>query len=337
MAVNDLADSIDRVAAATGFSGVVRVDRAGTVELARAYGLARRGCDIPNTVDGQFAIASGTKGLTALTVVSLVEEGRLQPTTTARSLLGSDLPLIGDDVTVEHLLAHRSGIGDYVDEEVITDATQHVLDVPVHQLETTERYLAVLDGHQAKFTAGERFSYCNGGYVLLALIAERTTGTPFPDLVARRVCEPAGMTHTAFLRSDELPCRAAVGYLAAQGLRSNVFHLPVVGSGDGGAYSTAADVAALWTALFSGRIVPPDRVAAMVRPRSHVPAESMRYGLGFWLHESRDAVLLEGADAGVSFRTLHDPASGLTHTVLSNTSSGAWPVTRRLDELLGLS
>jgi hypothetical protein len=60
----------------------------------------------------------------------------------------------------------------------------------------------------------------------------------------------------------------------------------------------------------------------------------MRYGLGFWLHESNDAVMLEGFDAGVSFRSVHDPARGLTHTVLSNTSHGAWPITRYLDELL---
>jgi CubicO group peptidase (beta-lactamase class C family) len=51
-------------------------------------------------------------------VVSLIEEGQLKMSTTARSVLGMDLPLIDDEVTVEHLLAHRSGIGDYFDEEI---------------------------------------------------------------------------------------------------------------------------------------------------------------------------------------------------------------------------
>jgi hypothetical protein len=59
-------------------------------------------------------------------------------------------------------------------------------------------------------------------------------------------------------------------------LRTNVFHLPVRGSGDGGIYSTAADIHSLWTALFAGRIVSPHWVAEMVRPRSDVPSESMR-------------------------------------------------------------
>ena len=121
----DRGRDVDSIADANGFSGVVRVDRRDDVEFARAYGLAHRGYGIPNTVETQFGIASGTKGLTALTVVSLIEEGVLELSTTARSVLGDDLPLIDDDVTVEHLLAHRSGIGDYLDEDA--DARDHRL------------------------------------------------------------------------------------------------------------------------------------------------------------------------------------------------------------------
>ena len=75
--MKDLEGSIDRIASETGFSGVVRVDRGGEVELVKAYGLAHRGWEIPNEVDTRFGIASGTKGFTALTVMSLIEEGRL--------------------------------------------------------------------------------------------------------------------------------------------------------------------------------------------------------------------------------------------------------------------
>jgi len=331
-AVVDLEADLDAIAADTGFSGVVRVDRGDTAELAKAYGLAHRAQRIPNTVDTRFAIASGTKGLTALAVMDLIERGRLELGTTARSVLGGDLPLIGNDVTVEHLLAHRSGIGDYVDEESDLDVGDYLLPVPVHRLGTTEGYLAVLDGFPAKFAPDERFAYCNSGYVVLALIAERVSGVPFHDLVVDRVCGPAGMTDTAFLRSDELPDRTALGYLSEEGDRTNVLHLPVRGSGDGGVYTTAADLSAFWRALFAGRIVPPDRVAAMVRPRSDVPAESQRYGLGFWLHESTDTVVLTGYDAGVSFRSMHDPGTAVTHTVIGNTSEGAWPIAEYFEE-----
>jgi CubicO group peptidase (beta-lactamase class C family) len=328
-----LADDLDAIAAETEFSGVIAVELGDGVDVTRAYGLAHRGYEIPNEPSTRFAIASGVKTLTALTVVSLIEEGVLELTTAARSVLGPDLPLIAEDVTIEHLLAHRSGIGDYFDEEEHQELSDYVLPVPVHELATTEQYLAVLDGHPAKFAPGERFSYCNGGYVVLALIAERAGGMPFHDLVREHVCKPAGMGDTAFLRSDELPGRTALGYLLVHGSwRTNVLHLPVRGSGDGGIYSTAADISAFWKALFGGRIVSTDWVSEMVRVRSDVPSEQRRYGLGFWLHASSDAVIMEGCDAGVSFRSTHHPRSGLTHTVISNTSDGAWPIVRYLGE-----
>jgi CubicO group peptidase (beta-lactamase class C family) len=330
--VVDLREGIDRLAASTGFAGVVRVDIGGTVALARAYGLADRAHAIPHRMDTRLGIASGGKGLTALTVMSLVEEGRLELSTPARSILGDDLPLIGE-VTVEQLLGHTSGIGDHVDEDLDLDIDEYILPVPVHELSTTEAYVPLLAGLPPKFPPGERFAYCNSGYVVLALIAERVVGTPFHELIDERVCRPAGMASTSFLRSDELPRDAAVGYLSSDGLRTNVLHLPVCGTGDGGVYSTAADIHALWASLFDGRIVAARLVDEMVRPRS-VAAGGMRYGLGFWLHPKGPAVVLEGYDAGVSFRSVHDGARGVTHTVLANTSGGAWPIARHLDDVL---
>jgi CubicO group peptidase (beta-lactamase class C family) len=323
-------DDVVALAEGTGFSGVVHVETDGRVELAKAFGMADRAHGIANTLATQFAIASGSKALTALTVVSLVGEGVLELTTTARSVLGADLPLIAGDVTVEHLLSHRSGIGDYLDEESGAPITDYAMPVPVHALAETEDFLAVLDGFPTAFPAGERFAYCNGGYMVLALIAERASGTPFHDLVQARVLDPAGMADTAYLRSDELPGRAAVGYLADDSPRTNVHHLPVRGNGDGGAYSTAADIAALWHALRAGRIVPPGWVAEMVRPRGDVPPLARRYGLGFWLHPSSEVVLLNGHDAGVSFQSSHDPGPGTTRTVIANSSEGAWAMAELL-------
>jgi CubicO group peptidase (beta-lactamase class C family) len=332
--VDEWEAAVDGVAADSRFSGVVHVDRAGEVVLAKAYGFADRAHGIATTVETQFGVASGSKTLTALTVVSLIESGRLELATTARSLLGDDLPLVGDDVTIEHLLAHRSGIGDYLDEDEEYDPNDYLMPVPVQELATTEDFVRVLDGHPPKFAPGEDFSYCNGGYVVLALIAERASGQSLPDLVDERVCRPAGMTHTAFLRSDELPGTAAFGYLHAEGLRTNVFHLPVRATGDGGAYTTAADVSRLWAAFFAGRIVSSEWVRQMVEARSTLPSGNYSYGLGFWLGGSGgDTVQLEGADTGASFRSVHDPTDAFTFTVLSNVTEGAPPMARLLADL----
>jgi CubicO group peptidase (beta-lactamase class C family) len=326
--VDDLAATVDEVAGSTAFSGAIRIDRAGEVVFAKAYGMADRARGVANTVDTRFAMASGSKGFTALVVVSLVVDGVLSMDTPARSLLGDDLPLVDDGVTVEHLLGHRSGIGDYLDEDDAGHISDYVLPVSVHLLDTTEAFVPILDGYPQVYPPGERFAYNNGGFVVLAVLAERAAGVPYVELVQARVCEPAGMERTAFLRSDELPGDAALGYLDVTGPRTNVFHLPVVGSGDGGAYTTLEDVHRLWAAFLDGRIVPPAFVAEMTTPRSDAPDNEARYGLGVWLDEAGPGVFLDGYDAGVSFRSHHDPVSATTWTVLSNWSDGAWPLVK---------
>ena len=277
-------DAVDAVAADTRFSGVVRIDRGSEQTRARqAYGFAHRALRVPNTVATRFGIASGMKGFTAATVVSLIADGAIDFTTPARSLLGSDLPLIDDGVTVEHLLAHRSGIGDFIDEDAGGDIDDYVLPVPVHELATSEQYLAVLDGFPMKFRPDAQFSYCNGGYVVLALLAERVSGVSFADLVHERVCRPAGLADTGFLRSDE-PTANTAARISRRGGDANQRPAP------------ARAGQRRWRDLLDrrrparvlGRVLCREdrragRVAEMVTPRSDVPEERKRYGLGFWL------------------------------------------------------
>lgn len=327
---------VDEKVAETGFAGIVRLDRSGTVELDAAYGLADRAHGIPMTTDTRLGMASGSKTFTALVTMRLIERGLLSLSATAREVLGADLPLIADDVTIEHLLSHRSGIGDYLDEDVL-DSEDYTMPVSVHRLVTTKDFLPILDGYPTKFPAGERFSYCNGGFVVLALIAERLAGASYHHLVRELVCSPAGMKLTDFLRSDALPGAAALGYVEVEGQwRTNVFHLPVVATGDGGAYTTTSDMSRFWEALMSGRIISAESLAEMRRPRSEPdPGESDCYGLGLWMSSDSPEISMSGADAGVSFWSSHHPARGTTATVIGNTMGGAWPVAEVIESVTG--
>ena len=309
------------------FSGVVSVSRGSDVLFEQAYGLADRAHRVPCTPQTRFAIASGTKGFTALVVLGLVADGVLALSTTARSVLGPDLPLIADDVTVEHLLTHTSGIGDYADEDLPELPPPKV---PVYDLVDTADYLPALDGFPTKFAAGTRFNYCNSGFVVLALIAERVSRRGYHELVVERVFHPAGMVDSAFLRSDGLPGDAAVGYLADG--RTNVFALPVRGNGDGGAYTTVADMRRFWATLFAGRIVAPDVVAELTRLRADGPPDqALGYGYGVWLDGS--VVELHGGDYGVSFCSTYDRSSGVVCTVIANIETRIKPVVHRISEL----
>jgi CubicO group peptidase (beta-lactamase class C family) len=334
--VGELLDEIDEAAQIWGFSGVIHVDRPKGIAFSRAYGMSDRTHHIPITTDTIFSMASATKSLTALVIMRLVETGVLDLSTVARDILGRDLPQIDDLVTVEQLLSHRSGIGDYLDESTSSGPNEYVMTIPVHRLSSAEAYLEVLGERGQKFPPGERFEYCNSGYAVLAILAERASTATFAQLLSSLVTQPAAMPDTGFIRMDELPSGVARGYLEQAGLRSNVLHLPVLGTGDGGSFSTLHDISCLWESLFDGRIVSGATREEMLRRRGHSTQMRCAYGLGFWLPDATDAVMIEGADAGVSIRSVFWPEDESSYSVISNTSTGAWPLVRIIQSHLSI-
>lgn len=323
------------VAAGRHFQGAVRVDVRGETLHRSAHGLADRAHGIANTPATRFAAASATKSCTAIAVMQLVESGGLRLDSTAREVLGDALPLLDPAVTVGHLLSHRAGVPEYCGEpgkagpDLPGPVVQCALDQPADVLELAA-------GLPMASAVDAEFRYCNTGYVLLALVIERVTGQGYADVIERSVLEVAGMAHSAMLATDELPGDAAVGYVAADGLRSNAHLVPRRGLGDGGLYTTVDDVACWWNALMSGRLVGHDAVAAMVTRRGATPGGTP-YGFGFWLSAHTDAVQMEGYDQGISFRSVHRPSRDVTWTVMSNWTDGAWGLANELDRILGTS
>lgn len=329
--LENLAIDLERAAADEGFSGVILVADGDRPVRELAIGLANRAEGTPMTVDTRLATASGTKGYTALAAVSMIESGLFDFETPLREIVGDALPAVDPAVTIEHLLGHTSGAGDYLDEDELDDIDAHVLDRSAHEFEGPADFLHLLNAPAQRNAPGTRFVYNNGGYMMLALAIERAGTGSYHDEVRRRVFEPAGLRATEFLRSDDLPGGTAIGYLRDG--RTNVFHLPVIGTGDGGAYTTGPDLLRFWSALFDGRIVGRPLVERMTAVANE--SSDGLYGLGFWIGPDRTTVQLEGMDAGVSLRTGANPATGLRFALIANNSSDVWPLARIVDRHLG--
>ncbi|MCL2596005.1 MAG: beta-lactamase family protein [Promicromonosporaceae bacterium] len=318
-----LAENLSTVAEISGFSGVIRVDDVGGVPFEAAFGLANRAYGVANRTDTRFGTASITKAFTALAVAALVDDGLLSFDSPVRPILGADLPLIDEAVTVRQLLNHTSGISDYWDES--NNLAPVAYDIPTPLLATAEQFLPLLAGRPQVSEPGQVFSYNNGAFCVAAIVAERVSGTPFHDLVAARVFAAAGMTRSAYLRQDELPGDAAIGYLHREGLQNNVLLVAVRGGGDGGAYTTAGDLTKFWRALLADQIVSGELRKEMLTPTNPAPRGwvDRSYGLGFWLGGE---YMLQGGDRGVSTWTQYNPDTGQIMTLLSNVSEGIWPL-----------
>ena len=339
MRMSQLNQVIEQVVNETRFSGVILVKLDGRVAFENAYGYADRSNKIRNRVDTRFGIASGTKFLTALGIGKLIDRGELALSSRLCDCVGIDFPHISEDVAIHHLLTHTSGVYDYYDEALVEDVDNFQLDIPCFELKGPKDYIPLFRDGKMKFNLGERFSYSNGGFILLGIVIEEVSGTPYTDFIQENIFELCGMSDSGFFAMDRLPERTAFGYIdGEEGWRTNIFNLPIVGSSDGGAFTTGKDMDKLWTAFFEEKILS-KRLTNLFLEKAVKDKDNRFYGHGIWIYheESRDPIhYLIGWDAGVSFRSTC-PAKDSVITVISNTSPGAWAINREIMKWLKIA
>jgi CubicO group peptidase (beta-lactamase class C family) len=340
MVEKHLAEALDNLIDASAFSGVVSIRLRDCVVYERASGYADRSNTLENTLATRFGIASGTKFLTALAIGKLVSDQKLSFSTRLKDCVALDFPRYSPDITIQHLLTHTSGIADYYDEEKVPDCADFTVSVPWCELRGPRDYLTVFPDEPMKFEPGERFSYSNGGYILLGVVIEELTGVTYQGFVEQAIFKTIGMNRSGFFALNQLPENTALGYVDdASGWRTNVYNLPIVGASDGGAFTTADDVATLWRSFWAFEILPKEMVQLYTRPlvATDTQREDRHYGCGLWIRENEDGtheVSMSGCDAGVSFKSSVDRSADLRVTVISNTTQGAWPVVEGITKVL---
>ena len=322
------------------FSGVVSVRQAGVTLYEKATGYAERSMGIPNTLETRFGIASGTKFFTALAIGILMAERKIDFSTKLKDCLSLPFPRYSPDITIHHLLTHTSGIPDYFDEEKITDFNNFHLSIPWYALKSPKDYLALFPDENMKFMPGERFSYSNGGYILLGVVIEDLSGMNYQDFVEQRIFRAVGMNCSGYFAMNQLPPMTATGYIDdGEGWRTNIYNIPIIGASDGGAYTTVEDIATLWKAFWGYSLLPKELVERFASPyiKATTKRDSPSYGYGLWVSEDtrgNQQEYITGSDAGVSFRSSLNRSKTLQVTVISNTSHGAWSVWREVVALL---
>ena len=324
------ADEIARLVGESGFSGVVSLAPLGSgPSLDLAFGLADRSHRVPNTVETRFAMASGCKIFTAMAVGSLIQEGRIGLDTTLAECVRSRQFHFGSAVTVGQLLNHTAGIPDYCSEELGTDYAALWRERPCYRMTSVRDFLPLFENAPMKAPPGQGFLYCNAGFILLGLVIEELTGRDFREVVAERIFGPCGMTRSGYFAMDALPDNTALGYLSEDEAdrRTNIYSVPIIGGGDGGAFTTAQDMRLFWTSLLAGRVLSRDWLDRFLAPSVQVAErdESWHYGRGVWLRQDRGnwIVSVEGSDPGASLESQVWRSEGVILTVLSNTSDGA--------------
>ncbi|MGW2181947.1 serine hydrolase domain-containing protein [Streptomyces sp. NPDC001732] len=238
-----------------------------------ASGVADLGTRRPVGAHHRVRIGSITKVFVATVVLQLVAEGRVDLDAPVRGVLPGLLPARFSPVTVAHLLNHTSGLPDHAgvpEPETAEEVVRHRFD---HW--TPREWVATATHGPLKFAPGTRQEYRGVNYVLAALIVDRVTGRPYGEAVAARVLRPLDLARTAVPGDDpHIHGRHVHGYLAGAdgGLRDVTVYDQSSSRGEGDMISTTGDLDRMFTALFSGGLLPPELLELMFT----LPPEEVR-------------------------------------------------------------
>jgi CubicO group peptidase (beta-lactamase class C family) len=301
--------------AADRFSGAVLVAKDGDVLFSKAYGLADREQEIPNTVHTRFRVGSMNKMFTAVAILQLVEARKVDLEAPLGTYL-TDYPnrKIAEQVTIHQLLTHTGGTGDIFGPE---------FEAHREELRTLADYVELYGERDPEFEPGSEWSYSNYGFILLGAVVEAVTGQSYYDYVREHIYEPAGMTRTGSLpEAKEVPDRA-VGYMDLGGgtdWQPNTDTLPYRGTSAGGGYSTVEDFKRFAEALLDDELLNRDSTELLITGKEEIgPGVSYAYGF----EDVRDAegnrwVGHGGGAPGMNGDLRISPASGYVVVVLAN-------------------
>jgi CubicO group peptidase (beta-lactamase class C family) len=329
------------------FYGSIRIDRAGSTLLRRAYGWASPTWRIASTPQTRYDTASVTKLFTAVAVLQQVDAGSFTLDTGVVEYLGLVGTTISPAVTPYHLLTHTSGIADDAEEEAGEDYADLFTVRANYIIRETSDFLPQFAYKPPNFAPGQSCRYCNCSYVLLGLMVERATGMSYRAYVTEHVFGPAGMDRSGFFSMDVVEPDVAEGLtpITAPGTaeprwRRSIYSYPPTGSPDGGAHVTADDLIAFHTALTEGRLLSPASTAAILSPHEDWgprPPGMHRVGFGFEFDVVADTVRCywkEGVNTGASAILQHYPGADVTVAMVSNLQDGVWEPLALIDAMV---
>jgi len=305
------------------FNGCFLVAKDRKIIYERVHGISDPATGEKLTLEHRFRLASVSKQFAGLAVMILKQDGKLDYDDPVREYL-PDLPYRG--ITIRHLLTHTSGLPDYGSLlESYWDTTR--ADSEERRIASNRDAYRLLVEHSppALFKPGEKHSYCNTGYNILALVIERVSGKSYHEFMRTRIFEPAGMNSTFVNPADgTLP-----DSLRARGFRENPAgpgyiitdrHYQNGMFGDGGIYSTVGDLFRYDQALYGDKLVSPGILKEGLSPSRLNDGSEEDYGFGWSIlsDEGGDFVAHGGGWAGFSPFFIRDYNNGNTIIQLTN-------------------
>jgi D-alanyl-D-alanine carboxypeptidase len=253
--LNDLDAFVQKQVAADRFSGCVLIAQGETPIFRKAYGFASKRFKVLNQIDTKFNLGSINKVFTKVAVMQLAEQHSLS----LEDHISEHLPNYPSDnasrITINHLLNHSSGMGNYFNEK---------FEASKDKLRTVDDFMNLFINDPLSFKPGEKLQYSNAGYVVLGKIVESVSGKDYYDYVREHIYRSAGMNDSDHYEIDSPVPNLAIGYTSMYdqfdrriegSWRENSLMMGIKGSPAGGGYSTVDDLLRFSIALRNHKLL----------------------------------------------------------------------------------
>jgi len=288
----------------------------GELVYSKGFGMANLDYGIPNTPRTVFRIGSTSKQFTAACISMLIDEGKVALSDPVQKHI-PELPDYGEPVTVGDLVHHTSGLPDYEDLQ----ALQGELDDQGNH--HGDEIVALLARQSLIFKPGEKWSYSNTNYILMAVIIERVSGKTFAEFARERIFEPLGMK-SSLIHDDNtaIITNRAVGYTEADGgfkVDETITELV----GDDGVFTTVEDLL-LWDRNFyDDTIGGTEFLERMHTVGTLDTGDEHEYAFALMISEYRGLRTVSHGGSFVGFRAqmIRFPDQSFTVLLLANLSS----------------
>ncbi|WP_316803703.1 serine hydrolase domain-containing protein [Pedobacter nototheniae] len=251
------------------FSGSVLVAKKGKVVFSQGYGLANQEWNVANAPETKFRLGSLTKQFTAMLVMQLYQEGKID----LGGYISDYLPYyrkdIGTKVTINQLLSHTSGLGDFGSR----DDFWEICKTEYAPREFIEKYCS----ENLEAEPGVRYRYSNSGYYILGAIIESLRSKPYSEVLKERILDVIGMNNSGMEMRKEVVSQQASGYNLQYGIytKPDYINLYAVIFSAGGMYSTVGDLLKWDRALYTEKLLSNKNLQLMFKPNM----EKYAYGI----------------------------------------------------------
>lgn len=293
--------------ATQNFNGTILVAKGGVVLYENSFGFANADFAILNQSGTVYHIASVSKNFTAAAILMLEERGLLS----TQDLLSKYIPDFtrAKEITIHHLLTHTSGIPNVNDMKEYAEASR--------MSQTPESLIQLFKGSPLNFNPGDKYSYSNSNYNVLAYIIEKVSGKTFGDFLEAELLKPSGMLNTAHHQNTNLVIKnSAVGYQSDGnfGLKKSDYLDWSSKTGNGSMYTTAHDLLKWDRALASGKALSKTSLEKMYTNHK----ANTGYGCFVKEHLKRKRVYMNGRSPGFTSYFARYPDDDVCIIVLAN-------------------